>query len=459
LACGQALASNVHCGDVLTHSVKLDSDLLNCPGDGLVVGAPSIRIDFNGHTLDGVPRQSGVGISNTGRYDNVVVTGGVVSDFTTGILVVGARKTDVESMRLRDNGIFGLNLLNTESSLVRHTSIERSYGGLLADGEIGGRFASNTLSGNSSFGLQLSGSTRTAVRSNVLTSNEAGVVLTRGATANTLENNSLTKNGATDFLSLSANSVTVMESSNNRLTHNVVRSAAGIAAVLFIHSDHNSFIANDLSTETPYGLAVVDSAVTLISDNSVEAASSGIVILVGSHNSVKGNEIWGGTEGVALQRTHDNEIAWNLVTDEDTGMLLASVVAHNTFRANKVLRNRGTGILLVGFGETGSDGNQFIGNEVSDNLADGLRSRVVPDEPGEFTDSLFRNNVFERNRNDGLRLDGPSNTVSANEANENGHLGIEAALGVTDGGGNTASGNGDPRQCVNVSCSTRGQRK
>jgi hypothetical protein len=31
-------------------------------------------------------------------------------------------------------------------------------------------------------------------------------------------------------------------------------------------------------------------------------------------------------------------------------------------------------------------------------------------------------------------------------------LGIEAVFGVIDGGGNLASGNGDPRQCVNVRC-------
>ena len=37
-------------------------------------------------------------------------------------------------------------------------------------------------------------------------------------------------------------------------------------------------------------------------------------------------------------------------------------------------------------------------------------------------------------------------------ARRNGDLGIEAVRGVIDGGGNRASGNGDPRQCVNVRC-------
>jgi hypothetical protein len=33
-----------------------------------------------------------------------------------------------------------------------------------------------------------------------------------------------------------------------------------------------------------------------------------------------------------------------------------------------------------------------------------------------------------------------------------GDLGIEAVAGVTDGGGNKVSGNGNPLQCTNVFC-------
>jgi hypothetical protein len=43
--------------------------------------------------------------------------------------------------------------------------------------------------------------------------------------------------------------------------------------------------------------------------------------------------------------------------------------------------------------------------------------------------------------------------ITANTANDNLDYGIEAVAGVTDGGGNTASGNGNPAQCLNVACS------
>ena len=71
---GQALASHVQCGDVITQDTTLDSDLIDCPGDGLVIGADDVTLDLNGHTVDGDgdprPRLGrDTGIVN-GRFDN-----------------------------------------------------------------------------------------------------------------------------------------------------------------------------------------------------------------------------------------------------------------------------------------------------------------------------------------------------------------------------------------------------
>jgi len=42
----------------------------------------------------------------------------------------------------------------------------------------------------------------------------------------------------------------------------------------------------------------------------------------------------------------------------------------------------------------------------------------------------------------------------AERASQNVDLGIEAVVGVIDGGGNRAFGNGNPLRCVNVTCQT-----
>ncbi len=43
------------CGDVVLESVVLQNDLLNCLGEGLVIGAPDIEVDLNGHTSPAAP--------------------------------------------------------------------------------------------------------------------------------------------------------------------------------------------------------------------------------------------------------------------------------------------------------------------------------------------------------------------------------------------------------------------
>ena len=48
----------VHCGDVITQDTKLGNDLVDCPADGLVIGADDVTLDLHGHTIDGVAQRS-----------------------------------------------------------------------------------------------------------------------------------------------------------------------------------------------------------------------------------------------------------------------------------------------------------------------------------------------------------------------------------------------------------------
>ena len=61
-------------------------------------------------------------------------------------------------------------------------------------------------------------------------------------------------------------------------------------------------------------------------------------------------------------------------------------------------------------------------------------------------------NTAYRNAFDGINVDAPGTWIGSNTANTNGDLGIEAVAGVVDLGGNKASENGNPLQCVNVVC-------
>ncbi len=43
----------VRCGATITADTTLHHDLLDCPGNGIVIGADHITLDLNGHTVDG----------------------------------------------------------------------------------------------------------------------------------------------------------------------------------------------------------------------------------------------------------------------------------------------------------------------------------------------------------------------------------------------------------------------
>jgi hypothetical protein len=61
-------------------------------------------------------------------------------------------------------------------------------------------------------------------------------------------------------------------------------------------------------------------------------------------------------------------------------------------------------------------------------------------------------NWSHQNADDGIDVNNATTTITANTTNNNGDLGIEAVAGVSDGGGNHATGNGNPAQCTGVVC-------
>ena len=59
LAPGAAQAADPACGDTITTDTTLHADLVNCPGDGLVIGANNITLNLNGHRSTGLGTLSG----------------------------------------------------------------------------------------------------------------------------------------------------------------------------------------------------------------------------------------------------------------------------------------------------------------------------------------------------------------------------------------------------------------
>jgi hypothetical protein len=71
---------NIHCGDTISVDLVANVDL-NCPGDGLVVGADDVTLDLGGHTITGTGTGVGLTVAN---QSNVTVRNGTIADFQTG---------------------------------------------------------------------------------------------------------------------------------------------------------------------------------------------------------------------------------------------------------------------------------------------------------------------------------------------------------------------------------------
>jgi hypothetical protein len=108
----------------------------------------------------------------------------------------------------------------------------------------------------------------------------------------------------------------------------------------------------------------------------------------------------------------------------------------------------GGGIFLESGGE-----NELVGNELEGGLGTGLPGdfdgiRVQPFTAG----TLLQGNYAHGFHDDGIDVRAAATRLVGNRADSNGGFGINAVAGVTDGGGNTASGNDEATQCRNVVC-------
>jgi large repetitive protein len=215
-----------------------------------------------------------------------------------------------------------------------------------------------------------------------------------------------------------------------------------------VEVDHNQVYENEFA-----GVLVALSEDVRITDNSATGTSDGdgIVVLDDSrrvlieHNSSSGNAAGVGIQGsdhirVTKNSLHDNRFVGTYVFGSDDNL-----IDQNSIVGNGDGEEGGIHLLPDEQGAS-SDGNVISKNELIGNDGDGI---LV--DAGE-THTLIEGNRANENTDDGIDVDSAATTLTRNTANSNHDLGIEAVPGVTDGGGNKATGNGNPLQCTNVFC-------
>ncbi len=384
----RAEANHVSCGDTITVDTTLDSDLIDCPNNGIVIGANNVTLDLNGHTIDGdgkpidqCPRTDlcDTGVANDG-YNDLTIKGGRVKQFGDGVAVFDAKGAELRQVTVSNNIDLGVLVIGARDVRLHRLNVSNNIGiGILlfetADSEV----------------------TRSTVNANGLTTDEAGMA--------------------------------VFESDHVKIKRNSISHNGDIGVV---SSEADTLIAkrNTLADNPELGLLLVGDR-NEITANRLARNGEGIAI-TGDDNSMTRNSIF--KSGRCPQRCGFGS---GITVDGGDRNLIAR---------NRIGGSRRDGISVgLPFALHGED-NRLIGNRVSEVGRDGIRVGK------KFNDTLLRRNHVSRADDDGIDARRASTTLTRNRARNNHDLGIKTVEGVTDGGDNRARGNGDSRQCTHVAC-------
>jgi len=225
---GPAAAHTPGCGEVVTVDTRLDSDLVDCPDEGLVIGADDITLDLDGHTIDGdgvspascpVEGQAcDVGVDNTAGHRGVTIRGGSIQQFSAGVVVTGGDDNQLRRLTIAQTTNEAIAVADTARTVIEGNTMTDPGIAVVVVLESSDAIVShNVASGNSEEGL-LIGGTGITVHRNVVSNGANGVDVMDGASGVRVEENVLRNVG---------DGVIVGVASDTLVRHNVVSAVGG----------------------------------------------------------------------------------------------------------------------------------------------------------------------------------------------------------------------------------------
>ena len=177
---------NVSCGETITTDTTLAGDLIDCPNNGIVIGADDITLDLNGHRIDGdgtdfadCPKNTfcDVGILDD-RYDGVKIKGGSTREFWFGVRLAGARHSRVVDISSSKNVFFGAAISRSSRSVVLDGSFSHNIPpegdgiGLFDSDHI--EIADNSIKDNPGPGIHVQDSNHNVIKGNLFSHSSPG---------------------------------------------------------------------------------------------------------------------------------------------------------------------------------------------------------------------------------------------------------------------------------------------
>jgi nitrous oxidase accessory protein NosD len=386
----------VTCGQSITASIRLANDLIDCPADGLVIGADHITLDLAGHLISGVNAPGSEGVGDDGHPGITVTNGTIATFFLNGIGLRRAPGSAVSHMTIRKIGAGGVQggevstgvlVKDSPNTSVSDSTVTNDVSAFQSDGvdvlfSAGAVISHNQLTRNAWDGMFVFVSPGTSVVDNILDGNQnQGIEVNQGSDHTLLAGNQAADNGSSGLV---------------------------VGAISDARVEGNTLTGNGQGA----GLFMFDLLNSQISDNQ-------------AHGNGVGIDLEGGPNGSTGDRITSNDTSRN---DGGAGLIVENgandnLVAGNVSNANLGSPGTGAGIALLS-----ATGNTVSGNVTNLNLNVGIG--VFEISPGDST----------------------GNVVADNVANGNGDHGIDVVAGTVDGGGNVAHHNTPPPECLGVVC-------
>lgn len=363
----QPARTTVSCGQTVTASTTLRSDLVDCRGSGLVVGADNVTIDLNGHTIDGTnARTPGAGaVVTKGPHSNVTISNGTVTGFYfTGIVLSG------------------------RGNVVRNLTV-RNIGSGCRAGDI------------------------------------CGAITLANCRACTIADSDI----STAARAFQANGINVFGSPGTRVERNRVRGTAGEGISMF-QSPGSRIVGNDVESNRGDGIQVNNSSdSTWVTGNNARGnRSAGIAVGASRNARVAGNEVSGNGEvGLLLFDLRESVARGNRAHGNGTGIVLYAGQAGiaqfagkhgasgNQLVANTASNNNRAGIRVRGDGgKDRADDNLLSRNVANANGSDG---GIVIE--GSATGNKLRDNAANANAGHGITADRGTIDGRGNRARRN----------------------------------------
>jgi parallel beta-helix repeat protein len=342
--------ANVSCGQTLTQSTTLTNDLVDCPGNGLLVGADNIRIDLNGHTIDGTnARKPGIAaIESKGLRAKITIVNGTVTDFYFNGVALSGRGNVIRKVTVRNVGAgcrqgdicAGITLMNCRGCTIADSVVSNAVrafhvNGMNVDNSPGAHIKRNSVRRNAGEGISMFQSPASRIVGNKVEDNKG---------------NGIQVNNSSDSTWLTGN-----EARGNR--------SAGIAVGA---SRKARVLGNEISGNGDVGLLLFDLEQSLARGNRARGNGTGIVLYAGQAGIAQ----FGGRHGARRDHLVANIATRNvragILVRGDGGKDRAD---YNVLSRNTANNNGRDGGIVV---ERSATGNRLHGNTANTNAGHGI---------------------------------------------------------------------------------------